>query len=152
VAGHISNGTGNLQTLGAGQAGWPWTRQNPLIDIAPQDLISAGPDPTPSSPRPGPPRYADGQELANIVAARGIRHVLYAGVHANFCVMNRPFAIKQAVRWGLDVVLLRDLTDVQYSPANPPYVSHAAGLHLMTAFIEAHWAPTMKSYGLLYDT
>lgn len=132
-------------------APWPWTRQNPLVRIAPEDLISAGPDPTPREPRPGPPRYASGQELANIVAHRGIRHILYAGVHANFCIMDRPFAIKQATKWGMDVALLRDLTDVQYSPANPPYVSHDEGLGLMVRFIEQHWAPTAQSYNVVYS-
>ena len=99
----------------------------------------------------GVPRYTRAQELANIMAARGIRRVLYAGVHENFCILDRPFAIKQAVAWGLSAALLRDLTDVQYSPANPPYVSHAEGIEIMTSFIEKYWAPTLESYDIIFQ-
>ncbi|NPV09304.1 MAG: isochorismatase family protein [Anaerolineae bacterium] len=113
-----------------GEPTWsrPWTRQHPAIEIAEGDAISA-----------------DGQELYNIVAARGIRNVIYAGVHTNMCVLNRPFAIKQAVRWGLNVALARDLTDTMYNPMRPPYVSHEEGTALVIGYIEKFWCPTFTS-------
>ncbi|MGI6207976.1 MAG: isochorismatase family protein [Anaerolineae bacterium] len=106
----------------------PWTRQNPAIEIADEDAISA-----------------DGQELWNIIAARGIRNLLYAGVHTNMCILHRPFAIKQTVRWGLNVALARDLTDAMYNPMRPPYVSHEEGTALVIGYIEKFWCPTFAS-------
>ena len=46
---------------------------------------------------------------------RGIRNVILMGVHTNMCVLHRTFAIKQLVRWGVDVALIRDLTDTMIS-------------------------------------
>ncbi|NLT41784.1 MAG: isochorismatase family protein [Anaerolineae bacterium] len=106
----------------------PWTHQNPAIEILPGDAISA-----------------DGQELCNILAAKGIENVIYAGVHTNMCILNRPFAIKKAVRWGYKVALARDLTDTMYNPLRPPYVSHDEGTALVIGYIEKFWCPTFAS-------
>jgi hypothetical protein len=65
------------------------------------------------------------------------------------CVLNRSFAIKQMVCWGLRVALVRDLTDCMYNPARPPYVSHDEGTRLMLAYIEKFWCPTIFSEDLL---
>jgi nicotinamidase-related amidase len=89
----------------------PATRQHPAIGIDHgRDVISC-----------------QGRELWRYYRHRGIAQVLLAGVHANFCVLNRTFAVKQLVRWGLPVALLRDLTDALYNPARPPYVRHEEG-------------------------
>ena len=66
----------------------------------------------------------------------GIEHLFIMGVHTNMCVLNRSFAIKQMVRWGKQVALVRDLTDAMYNPARPPYVSHAEGTDLVIGYIE----------------
>ncbi len=52
------------------------------------------------------------------------------------CVLHRTFAIKQMVRWGVEVALIRDLTDAMYNPAMAPYVSHDEGTRLVVEFIE----------------
>ena len=44
------------------------------------------------------------------------------GVHTNMCVLNRTFAIKQMVKWGKNVLLVRDLTDAMYNPKMKPMV------------------------------
>ena len=49
------------------------------------------------------------------------------GVHANMCIVNRPFAIKALVGRGMNVYFARDLTDAMYNPAMPPHVSHWEG-------------------------
>ena len=67
------------------------------------------------------------------------------GVHTNICVLGRSFAIKQMVKWGLDVALVRDLTDALYNPARPPYVSHDEGTRLVIEFIEKFWCPSVSS-------
>ena len=110
-----------------------WSRQHPAIEIdESKDMISD-----------------DGVELYNLYRQRGIKNVIIMGVHTNMCVLGRTFAIKQMVRWGFNVALVRDLTDCMYSPARPPYVSHDEGLRLIIEFIEKFWCPTVLSKDLL---
>ncbi len=87
----------------------------------------------------------DGVDLLGLYRQRGIDTVLIAGVHTNMCVLNRSFAIKQLVRWGLPVYLIRDLTDCMYNPARPPYISHAAATELAIRYIEQFWCPSVAS-------
>jgi len=65
------------------------------------------------------------------------------------CVLNRSFAIKQMVKWGVKIALVRDLTDTMYNPAMPPYVSHDEGTRLVVAYIEKFWCPSVLSADLL---
>ncbi len=111
----------------------PWTRQHPAIGIdESQDVISA-----------------DGRELYSYYCHRGIRHVLEMGVHTNMCILNRSFSIKQMVRRGMEPVLIRDLTDCMYNPAQPPYVPHDEATRLIVGYIEKFWCPTVLSDQLL---
>lgn len=104
-----------------------WTRQHAGVWIDPErDAIGD-----------------DGRELLACYRQRGIETVLLAGVHTNMCVLDRSFAIKQMVRWGVPVYLVRDLTDCMYNPARPPYVSHAAGLELAVSYVEQFWCPSV---------
>ena len=106
--------------------GAPWTRQHPGIDIDQQrDAISD-----------------HGPSVYSFMEQSGIENVLIMGVHTNMCVLNRTFAIKQMVRWGKQVALIRDLTDAMYNPARAPYVSHDEGTQLIIAYIEKFWCPT----------
>ncbi|MCL4544456.1 MAG: isochorismatase [Chloroflexi bacterium] len=110
-----------------------WQRQHPAIPIdEEQDVISD-----------------QGVEHLAVYAQRGITQVLLMGVHTNMCILNRSFAIKQLARWGVPVVLVRDLTDAMYDPERPPYVSHAAGTQLVIDYIEKFWCPTTTSAELL---
>ena len=91
----------------------------------------------------------DGRECYNAFRQRSITFMMIMGVHTNMCVLNRSFAIKQMVRWGFDIALIRDLTDTMYNPALPPYVNHEAGTELVIAYIEKFWCPTLDSTQLL---
>ena len=51
---------------------------------------------------------------------RGIENVIVMGVHTNMCVLGRPFAIRQMVYQGQNVVLMRDMTDTMYNPQMRP--------------------------------
>lgn len=75
--------------------------------------------------------------------------MLILGVHTNMCILNRSFAIKQMVRWGQPIALVRDMTDAMYNPANPPYISHAQGTGLVIGYIERFWCPTVSSRDIL---
>jgi len=105
-----------------------WRRQHGAIRIDGRDLISDS-----------------GEEIYAHFAARGVKFVIYMGVHTNMCVLGRSFAIKAMRRAGLGAVLARDLTDAMYDPARPPYVSHREGARLVIEYIEKFYCPTIDS-------
>jgi nicotinamidase-related amidase len=112
---------------------YPWTREHPAIRVDhSRDAVSA-----------------DGREHMALYRQRGIEHVLLMGVHTNMCILRRSFSIKQMVRWGQPIALIRDLTDSMYNPARPPYVSHDQGTQLIVEYIEKFWCPTLTSDQLL---
>ena len=111
---------------------YPWTREHPAIEIAEGDAIT------------------DSAEAYNLMQQRGHRkRASCCGVHLNMCVLGRPFAIRQMVKQGKHVVLVRDLTDTMYNPAMPPHVSHFEGTRLMIEHVEKYWCPTITSTALL---
>jgi type 1 glutamine amidotransferase/nicotinamidase-related amidase len=113
--------------------GLPWQKQSDLITIdADRDFISDR-----------------GDEVWNILQQRGIKNVILTGVHVNMCVLGRPFGLRQLVRNGQNVVLMRDMTDTMYNPARWPYVSHFTGNDLIVAHIERFVCPTMTSDQLI---
>jgi nicotinamidase-related amidase len=111
--------------------GSPWTRQHPAITIADEDFISD-----------------DGKQIYSYFVERGIKNVIYVGVHANMCVLGRSFGIRQMTRLGLGAILVRDLTDTMYNPRMAPFVSHAQGTDLVIRHVERHWCPTTDSASL----
>ncbi len=86
-----------------------------------------------------------GVEIWNLLAERGADNVILMGVHANMCVLGRPFGLRQLARHGKHVVLMRDLTDAMYNPARPPHVSHFRGTELIVEHIEKFVCPTVSS-------
>jgi len=109
-----------------------WSRENPMLRIAREDLISD-----------------DGSEIYSFLRSRGIDTVLIMGVHTNMCVLNRSFAIKRMTNWGKRCILIRDLTDSMYNPKSRPFVSHDRGTELVIEHIEKYWAPTVLSDDLV---
>jgi nicotinamidase-related amidase/type 1 glutamine amidotransferase len=108
-----------------------WSRQIADIRIEADDAIT------------------DSEEAYYLVRQRGIEHVLVMGVHTNMCVLGRPFSIRQLVQQGLDVVLVRDMTDTMYNPARAPFVSHFTGTDLVVVHIEKYWCPSITSVDIL---
>lgn len=110
-----------------------WTRENAALYIPAEDVISD-----------------NGLEIYSFLKSRGIENLLVMGVHANMCILNRSFAIKQMTNWGERCILVRDLTDAMYNPKSRPFVSHEAGTELVIEHIEKYWAPTVLSEQLLH--
>jgi len=111
----------------------PATRQHPAMEIDhSRDVISY-----------------QGKELWSFYQHRGIEQVLIMGVHTGMCILNRSFSIKQMTRWGMPIMLIRDLTDALYNPSKPPYVSHEEGTRLVVEYIEKFWCPTVTSDDLV---
>ena len=105
-----------------------WKRQISTIELAPGDALTD-----------------NGQETWNLLAERGIDNVILCGVHLNMCVLGRPFGIRQMVRLGKKVALMRDMTDTMYNPERPPGVDHFTGTDLVIAHVERNWCPTFTS-------
>jgi nicotinamidase-related amidase len=109
-----------------------WTRQIKTIEIVGGDAITDS-----------------GQETYNLLAAHKIENVILCGVHLNMCVLGRPFGIRQMVKVGKNVALLRDLTDTMYNPQRPPGVDHFTGTDLVVKHVEQFWCPTLTSADLV---
>ena len=109
-----------------------WTRETPLLSVKAGDAISD-----------------KGTEIYNRIQQRHLKTILIMGVHANMCILNRSFGIRQMTHWGVPCILVRDLTDAMYNPKSRPYVSHAEGTELVIEHIEKYWAPSVSSGELL---
>jgi nicotinamidase-related amidase len=109
-----------------------WTRQIKTIEIMKGDAMTD-----------------NGQETWNLLAERKIENVILCGVHLNMCVLGRPFGIRQMVKLGKNVVLMRDMTDTMYNPERPPGVDHFTGTDLVIQHIEQHWCPSFTSGDLM---
>jgi nicotinamidase-related amidase len=106
-----------------------WTRQHPAIGVDHErDGIAD-----------------DGRQVYSYLRTCGADHLLIMGVHTNMCVLGRSFGIRQMVRWGVRIALVRDLTDAMYNPARAPYVSHEEGTRLVIEYIEKFWCPSVLS-------
>jgi nicotinamidase-related amidase len=108
-----------------------YNRQHPGLDIAGYDGISD-----------------KGGEIFSYCRRQGIKNIAIMGVYANMCVLGRSFGIRQLVRLGFEVALVRDLTDAMYDPRDPPYVSHTHGAELVVEHIETYWCPSIESRDL----
>lgn len=114
--------------------GRAWSHEIDTIRIEPGDAIT------------------DSVEAFYLMRQRGITNVIVTGVHENMCVLGRPFSIRQMVRQGQNVLLVRDLTDTMYNPKMRPYVDHFAGTDLVTSHIEKYWCRTITSNQILGGT
>ena len=108
---------------------WPWTHQIETLTInADSDLISDS-----------------GVEIGSYFEEKGIKNVILMGVHTNMCVIGRSFGLRNMARLGMNVVLMRDLTDTMYNSKSAPYVSHFTGNSLIQEYIETYVCPSMVS-------
>jgi len=108
--------------------GNPWTRQIDLIEISDKDAISDS-----------------GAEIGGLFYQKGIKNVILMGVHTNMCVIGRSFGLRNMVRLGMNVVLMRDMTDTMYDSKQWPNVIHFTGNSLINEYIETYVCPTIVS-------
>jgi nicotinamidase-related amidase len=108
--------------------GTPWTHETDLIEISDKDAISDS-----------------GSEIAGLFKKKGIKNVILMGVHTNMCVIGRSFGLRNMIRLGFNVALMRDMTDTMYDSKQWPGVSHFTGNSLMFEYIEKYVCPTLVS-------
>ncbi|MDR0566988.1 MAG: ThuA domain-containing protein [Prevotellaceae bacterium] len=105
-----------------------WSRQIEALTIANNDLISDA-----------------GAEIGACFKKTGVKNVILVGVHTNMCVIGRSFGLRAMKRMGMNVVLMRDMTDLMYNHEMPPFVDHFSGLDLMVEYIETYVCPSIVS-------
>lgn len=110
---------------------FPWKHQIEMLTITDDDLISDS-----------------GAEIGSYFEDTGIKNVILMGVHTNMCVIGRSFGLRNMVRLGKNVVLMRDMTDTMYNSKSAPFVSHFTGNNLMQEYIETYVCPSMVSTDL----
>ena len=111
--------------------GSPWKSQIAAIEIRDEDAISDS-----------------GVEIWNLLESRGITNVHAHGRSHEHVRPRPPFGLRQLVRHGKNVVLVRDLTDTMYNSRTWPYVSHFEGTDRIVEHIEKFVAPTITSTDL----
>ena len=87
----------------------------------------------------------EGDIAYSVAQKHKLERVIMLGVHTNYCCLHRQFGIKNMVRWGVPIALMRDLTDAIYNPATRPYVSQAEGTQLVIRYIESFWCSSLLS-------
>ena len=112
--------------------GHPWKRQIDTLEIADGDAIT------------------DNAEAIYLMRQRGIDRVIVMGVHANICVLRRPFAVRQLCAQGFEVAVMRDLTDSMHDSGSPPEgLDHFRATERIVEHIEKFWCPTVTSQDFL---
>lgn len=106
----------------------PLTRGNKRLNISDEDAVMSGDDFEP---------------FMNLLSHRSIENILYAGVHTNRCMMNRPLGLKKMIQHEFKISILRDATDTMYHPAASPFLdTHEEGTQLFLKYLEKFWIPT----------
>jgi nicotinamidase-related amidase len=105
-----------------------WKKQIAALTIKDEDLISDS-----------------GAEISSYFKKKGIKNVILVGVHTNMCVIGRSFGLRAMKRLGMNVTLMRDMTDLMYNHEKSPYVNHFSGLDLIVEYIETYVCPSIVS-------
>lgn len=94
------------------------------------------------------------RELITAARARGVTHLIYAGVHSNWSVISKNFGMTTMKRAGFRVYLARDLTDAFSGngiawEANPPAPDRSVtpdwGNRITWTFVEQWFDGTVDS-------
>lgn len=108
-----------------------WTCQNPVIEIHDRDIIG------------------DDERVLSYMKHCSVTDVIIAGVHANMCILGRPFGLLMLKANGFYPMLVRDMTDTMYNHRMPPYVSHFRGNGIIAGYIESYIAATIASDNII---
>ena len=127
----IDDSDGGCDDANPAESHRAWSRQHATIEIRSHDGVTD-----------------QGQEVYNFCRQEGITNLAIMGVHTNMCVLGRSFGIRQMTKVGMNVVLVRDLTDAMYDPRDEPRVSHARGTELVIEHVERYWCPSILSSDL----
>ena len=91
------------------------------------------------------------KEIVNYINNHNIKHLLIAGVHLNMCILDRPYAIKNLLRYGVPLSIMRDFTDPVYNCKGKGVTRDEIKGQLLD-YIEKYYCPTTSSNDIfLYE-
>ncbi|MBN2368239.1 isochorismatase family protein [Candidatus Woesearchaeota archaeon] len=113
---------------GPSDGNWPPKKQISSITIFPEDLISD-----------------NANEISGFLKEEAYENIIYVGVHANICIIERQIGIIPMSARGFNTYLVRDLTDVINNPEQPPFVTNDEALNIILEYIETNLSPTITA-------
>ncbi len=122
----------NEDCPGGGTRGAAWTRQHPAIHIHETDIISGV-----------------GRQIYSYLLGAGIDTLFYVGVHANTTMLDRSHGIREMSAWGMDCILVRDMTDIMFDPGTPVEIPHETARERVVEHLERHLLSTVSSGELI---
>lgn len=91
------------------------------------------------------------KEILNFLHHHGIKLLLVCGVHLNMCVLDRPYGIKNLMRFGFPTCLVRDLTDPMYNPKEGTGpATRAEATEMVVQYVERYFCPSIHSEDLMF--
>ena len=60
-------------------------------------------------------------------------------------VRGSTYGMREMTGWGMDCVLVRDLTDILFAPGAPPQMPHETALQMVVEHLEKHLVSTITS-------
>jgi nicotinamidase-related amidase len=123
------------------QNGAVWSRQQPGLEIGPDDLIAD---------------CNNARELFNLCVERNIDTLIYLGVASNMCVCHRDAGLFNAKRHGFRVLFVRDLVEAITANGLDPATrkvdwnfTPAKGTARTEHYLEQHLAGSLESRQLI---
>lgn len=89
------------------------------------------------------------KEIMNYLVYNHVELLLVVGVHLNMCVLDRPYAIKNLIRYGMKVALVKDLTDIMYS-GKLESLTREEMTNRMIEWVEEYVCPTTTTDDVCY--
>jgi hypothetical protein len=105
---------------------------HPSIQLDDNDLISG-----------------NAKEIVNYLNHHHIKHLLVVGAHLNMCILDRPYAIRNLLRYGVNVSIVRDLVDPLYNSKSPPEgypKTREEAKNLLLNYLEKYYCPTTSTH------
>lgn len=90
------------------------------------------------------------KEILNYLHYHNIELLLICGTHTNMCVLDRTYGVKNLIRFGFPVIIIRDLVDVVHNHAKFPYTNREETNELMSEWIEEYICPSVHSEDILF--
>lgn len=103
-----------------------WTRQHPAIEIHNNDLIATDP-----------------LNIHFYLNNHSFKNIIYMGVHANVCILKRPFGIIKMKQQGYNCLLYKEYTDVMVNMYKTEGMSEREVRDKVYKLIEYYFCPAI---------
>lgn len=137
---HLAKSSGGLPVhcmCGSGiqcKRNYGWDSMHPDLIVREDDYVVCG-----------------AEELFSLCKENNVTTLIYAGVHANACVLGKPAAIRSLYELGIDCLVARDLVDAFTDPNSVENILHEAGTANIVADIERLNVPSINMGELMQN-